>query len=261
MTTTTSRTAERIPTGRPAPPQRSLRWVLAVWAAAAIPMGVLGWVVAPWLAHRLGGRDPFIDALLICFNAGLLWQLALVLTLVRREQGSLAWPRLRDALWLRAPRDPKTGRTGGRVWWWALLFVVLSAAVNALPIDPVGPLPRDFPKAIETDRVTHYFTGNWGGFALLVLVALLAPVVEELLFRGLLLPRMRGVFGRGDVVANGALFALYHVHQPWSMPASLIDGIVNQAYPTRRFRSTWMGLATHTAPSVLVIGVVLALVI
>jgi membrane protease YdiL (CAAX protease family) len=90
---------------------------------------------------------------------------------------------------------------------------------------------------------------------------LLAPVVEELVFRGLLLPRMRGVFGRGDVVANGALFALYHVHQPWSMPASLIDGIVNQAYPTRQFRSTWMGLATHTAPSVLVIGVVLALVI
>lgn len=158
-------------------------------------------------------------------------------------------------------RDPKTGRTGGRVWWWALPFVVLSAAVNALPIDPTGPLPRDFPKAIETDRVAHYFSGNWVGFALLVLVALLAPVVEELVFRGLLLPRMRGVFGRGDVVANGALFALYHVHQPWSMPASLIDGIVNQAYPTRRFRSTWMGLATHTAPSVLVIGVVLALVI
>jgi len=25
------------------------------------------------------------------------------------------------------------------------------------------------------------------------------------------------------------------------MPATLIDGIVNQAYPTRRFQSTWMG--------------------
>ena len=30
---------------------------------------------------------------------------------------------------------------------------------------------------------------------------------EELLFRGLLLPRMNGVFGRRDWLANGVLFA------------------------------------------------------
>ena len=45
------------------------------------------------------------------------------------------------------------------------------------------------------------------------------------------------------------------------MPASLVDGILNQAYPTRRFQSTWMGLITHTAPSFLIVGVVLSLVI
>lgn len=242
-------------------PQYSRRRILAVWAAAALPMGVLGWVVAPWLADHVGGRDPFITALLICFNAGLLWMLALVLILVRRERGYLAWSGVRDALWLRAPTDPNSGRRGGRVWLWALPFVVLSAAVNALPIDPTGPLPRDFPKAIETHRVEHYFSGNWTGFALLVAVAFLAPVAEELLFRGLLLPRMREAFGKRDVVANGALFALYHVHQPWSMPAALIDGIVNQAYPTKRYRNTWMGLITHTAPSFLIVGVVLSLVL
>jgi uncharacterized protein len=68
-------------------PQWSLRKVLAVWAAATAPMAVLGWVVAPWMSHHMDGRDPFIDALLICFNGGLLWMLALVLILVRREQG------------------------------------------------------------------------------------------------------------------------------------------------------------------------------
>ena len=176
-------------------PQYSRRRILGVWAAAAVPMGVLAWLVAPWLGDRIGGRDPFISALLICFNAGLLWMLALVLILVRRERGSLRWASVHDALWLRAPTDPKSGRRGGRVWLWALPFVLLSAAVNALPIDPTGPLPRDFPKAIETQRVEHFFGGNWGGYALLVAVAFLAPVVEELLFRGLLLPRMRGAFG------------------------------------------------------------------
>ena len=242
-------------------PQYSLRQILAIWAAAALPMGLLAWIVAPWLSDQLGGRDPLIEALLICLTAGLLWMLALVLILLRRELGGLAWPRVRDALWLRAPRDPKTARVGGKVWLWALPFVVLSAAVNALPIDPVGPMPRDLPKLIDTDRAEHFFTGNWGWFGMLVAVALLAPVVEELLFRGLLLPRMRGAFGKRDFVANGALFTIYHVHQPWSMPATLIDGIVNQAYPTRRFQSTWMGLITHTLPSFVIIGVVLSLVL
>src|SRR4051812_6503259 len=248
-------------TGRSELPQYSLGQILGIWAAAALPMGALAWIVAPWLRDQLGGRDPFIEALLICFAVGLLWELALVLILLRRELGGLAWPRVRDALWLGAPRDPKSGRVGGKVWLWVLPFVVLSGAVNALPIDPVGPMPRDLPKLIETDRAEHFFAGNWGWFGMLVAVALLAPVVEELFFRGLLLPRMRAAFGKRDVVANGALFTLYHVHQPWSMPATLIDGIVNQAYPTRRFRSTWMGLITHTLPSFVIIGVVLSLVL
>ncbi len=241
-------------------PQYSLRRILAVWAAATVPMSVLGWVVAPWLSGQIGGRDPFIDSLLICFNLGLLWQLVLVLILVRREQGSLAWSRVREALWLWAPRDPKTGRIGGRIWWWALLFTLLSGVVNLLPIDPTGPLPRDFPSAILTDRIHDYFDGNLVGFALLVAVTFLSPIVEELFFRGLLLPRMRSAFGRGDIFVNGLLFALYHLHQPWSMPAALIDGTLNQAYPTRRFQSTWMGLITHTSLSFLIVATVASLV-
>ena len=241
--------------------QYSLRRILAVWAAAAVPMGILAWLAVPWLRDQLGGRDPFIEALLICLNAGLLWVIALVLILVRREQGSLAWSHVRDALWLRAPRDTKSQRVGGKVWLWALPFVVLSGLVNALPIDPTGPMPRDLPKLIDTDRAAHFFTGNWGWFAMVVAVALLAPIAEELLFRGLLLPRMRAAFGKRDFVANGVLFTLYHVHQPWSMPATLIDGTINQAFATKRFRSTWMGLITHTAPSFVIIGVILGLVL
>ena len=241
--------------------QYSLLHILGVWAAVAVPMGVLAWIVAPWLRDHLGGRDPFIEALLMCLNVGLLWMVGLTMILVWREQRSLRWSHVRDALWLRAPRDPKTRRVGKRVWLWVLPFIVLSAVVNAGWIDPEGPLPRDLPNAIQTDRVEHFFSGNWGWFAMLVAVALLSPVVEELLFRGLLLPRMRAVFGRLDFVVNGALFGLYHLHQPWSMPASVIDGIVNQAYPSRRFQSTWMGIIVHTIPSFLIIGIVLALVL
>ena len=135
--------------------------------------------------------------------------------------------------------NPKTGRVGGQGLVWALLFTVLSGVVNALGIDPVGPAAERPPEAIGTDRVVHYFSGNWVGYALVVAVAFLAPVAEELVFRGLLLPRMRKAFGRGTG-RQRHFFTLYHLHQPWSMPATLIDGILNQAYPTR-IPSTWMG--------------------
>src|SRR5207302_10738118 len=72
------------PIGRLELPQYSLRQILAVWLAAAVPMSILGWAIAPWLSDRIGGRDAFLDALLICFNVGLIWMIALVLIMVSR---------------------------------------------------------------------------------------------------------------------------------------------------------------------------------
>lgn len=104
--------------------QYSLKKIMAVWAAAAVPMGVLAWVVAPLLKDQFSGPEPLIQSALVCLTAGLAWQFVLVLILLRQEIGSFEWPRVRDALWLRPPRDSKTGRVGGKVWWWALPFLL-----------------------------------------------------------------------------------------------------------------------------------------
>ena len=72
-------------------PQYSRRGILAIWAAAALPMAALAWVVAPVVAARLPGDGP---------------------------------PPMAKALWLRSPRSPRTGLVGGRLW---LLLVPLVA--------------------------------------------------------------------------------------------------------------------------------------
>lgn len=167
---------------------------------------------------------------------------------------------MREALWLRAPRDPKTGRRGGRIWLWALLFVFLLALWQLVP-GISGPLPRDFPEFLSSDRGEDFFRGAWGWFAVVVVLQIFNSVLgEELLFRGLLLPRMRGVFGRRDWVANAALFGPYHPHQPWGMPKSLVNGLL-YAYPTRRFESAWMGIIVHSLNSVFAIVFVLVIVL
>ena len=239
--------------------QYSLAQILGVWAAAAVPMALLAWVVAPWLSDQLGGKEPLAQALLILLTVGLVWQFALVVILTRLELGTLRWPRVRNALWLRAPRDPRTGRVGGKVWLWVLPFVLVFALEQALP-GIAGPLQRDFGRFVGDDRGKAFFQGAWGWFAVVVVLSVFNTVLgEELLFRGLLLPRMKAVFGKYDWVANGLLFSLYHVHVPWVIPSSLVD-MIALAYPSRRFQSAWMGIIVHSTQSVFILILLFTLV-
>jgi uncharacterized protein len=241
--------------------QYSLGKIIAVWAAAAIPMGVLAWVAAPLLEDQLGGDEPLVKSLLLCITAGLIWQFILVLILLRQELGTLEWSRVRPALWLLPPRNPKSGRVGGRVWLWVLLLILLIGAWESIP-GISGPSPRDLADFLDSTAGEDFFRDAWGWFAIVVVFAVFNTVLgEELLFRGILLPRMQGVFGRWDWLANGVLFALYHLHVPWVIPKSLIGDTLLLAYPSRRFGSSWVGILVHSAQSIVVIGIVLALVL
>jgi membrane protease YdiL (CAAX protease family) len=242
-------------------PQYSIWQVFGVWAAAALPMGALAWLVAPALADRFSGQGnlPLAKALLLCLAIGLIWQFVLVVILVGGEQRTLRWSTIREALWLRSPRSPRSGR-GGRVWLILIPLIVAFAAQGFLP-DLWDPGNRDLPTFLESDAGQSFFSGNWAWFGLIVVNLLFNTVLgEELLFRGLLLPRMNGAFGRGDWLANGVLFAVYHLHIPWAMLAPLTDAFVI-AYPTKYYRSAWIGIAVHSAQSVLIAVVLIMLVL
>src|SRR5262245_50383513 len=133
--------------------QLRIRWILAVWAAAAIPMAVLAWVVAPALADRFAGDGnvPMAKALIVSLAIGMVWQFVLVAILVGREQGTLRWSAVREALWLRSPRSPRSGRVGGRVWLIVIpLIIAFTFAQELLALVP-APTNREFATLIESD--------------------------------------------------------------------------------------------------------------
>jgi membrane protease YdiL (CAAX protease family) len=67
--------------------------------------------------------------------------------------------------------------------------------------------------------------GNYGFVVLYLAIGLIFNVFgEELYYRGYLLPRMRGVFGKFDWLANGVLFTLKHGYQRWLYPGILMGG-------------------------------------
>lgn len=241
-------------------PQLGLRGIIAVWAAAALPMGLLAWIVAPLLADQLSGPGALVRALIVTLTAGLAWQFVLVIGLVAREQGTLRWSAVREALWLRAPHSPRTGRRGGRAWLVVVPLLFAVAAVQLLP-GPAAAAGRDLGEFLGSDAGETFLAGSWGWFAVITAMFVLNTVVgEELLFRGYLLPRMTGVFGRRDWAANAVLFAVYHLHVPWAIPGSLLKACA-VAYGVKRYRSAFIGIAVHSAQSLIFFALVLALVL
>jgi uncharacterized protein len=241
---------DRPPTGLDRPiRQLSGPRMAAVWAAATGPMAVGSWLVAPRLAPAFGDLG-LAKALLVVLSAGLVWQFVLVAALVAREQGSLRWGVVHQALWLRSPRGPATGRARGRLWL-VTIPLLLVFAVEGLVL-PTLPLPanRDLELILSSVAGRTWLHGAWGWFTVEVVLALFNTVLgEELLFRGYLLPRMEGRFGRWAWLANGVAFAGYHLHMPWAIPGALLDSFV-LAYPTQRYRSAWLGIIVHSSQSV-----------
>ena len=243
-------------------PQYRRRAIFAVWAAAALPMAALAWLAAPALKDRLAGDGnvPMAKALIVCLTAGLIWQFVLVAILVGREQRTFRWSTIREALWLRSPRSPRSGRIGGRVWLVLIPLIVAFGVEELIPTLPHAD-SRDLGAFFGSDAGRAFMHGAWSWYGLLLVLFVFNTVLgEELLFRGLLLPRMNGAFGRRDWAANGVLFAAYHLHMPWVIPATLLDAFI-LAYPTKRYRSAWIGIAVHSAQSVVlaVIGLTLVL--
>ena len=235
-------------------PQLRIRGIFRL-GGRVFPMAVLAWLVAPVLADRFtgDGHVPMAKALIVSLTIGMAWQFVLVATLVRREQRTLRWSTVREALWLRSPRSPRSGRSGGRVWLVVIPLIVGFTAAQELVAIVASPENRDFATLLESDAGKVFLDGAFGWYGLILAMFVFNTVLgEELLFRGLLLPRMRGAFGRGDWVANGALFAAYHLHMPWAIPGTLVD-MFALAYPTSRTAAPGSG-SRCTAPRACSLG-------
>lgn len=230
--------------------QYSLGQILGIWALVAAPMALLAWVAAPALIPA-SPLHPGITYWLLMI-AGMGWQTVVALAILYRELGTLRWGAVRGRIWAQTPRDPQTGEPARRLYWWLVPALAFSALVNLVlagyldaPVGRLLPQLQLPPFANQAALVSGAFEGAWWLLGVVLVSHLFNYFLgEELLFRGVLLPKMQGVFGRSDWVANAALFGLYHLHKPWMIP-SLVVGSLAITWPARRFRSNWMAVVVH----------------
>ena len=246
--------------------QYTLWQILGIWALVALPMALLAWVVAPALIPY-SPLHPTITVWLLII-AGMAWQFAVSLVIIYREVGTLRWSAIRQRTWLQTPRDPKTDQPNLRLFWWLLpagLFAGLigwgiSNYLDA-PIPWLVPALQPPPFMDMSGLASPAFQGQWWLLGVVLVSQIFNYFLgEEFLFRGVLLPRMHGVFGKYDWVANAIFFGFYHLHKPWHIPAVIV-GSLAITWPARRFRSNWMAITVHGAEGIPVLVFTLAVIL
>lgn len=251
--------------------QYTLGQILAIWLSAAIPMGLLGWVAYPALSAGLAPLDAGLLRMKL-FSVGMVWQFVLSMIILYREEGNIRLGTISRRFWLNHPKSARSGETKKALWWWLIPLFLLAAALEIglrstlvdvwTGIFPFFAEPEGYDFAVMlTPEMRAQLVGAWGLLALFFVSALFNTFLgEEFIFRGVLLPKMEGVFGKWDWVANGVLFSFYHLHQPWGILATLPADLLF-AFSGKRFRSNWFPIIIHSGQSVFFLFLILGLVL
>jgi len=251
--------------------QYTLWQILGIWLAVAVPMGLLGWAAYPALSAGLAPLDAGLLRMKL-LTVGLVWQFALAMIILYREEGNIRLSTISRRFWLNHPKSARSGETNKALWWWLIPLILFVAALEIglrstlvdvwTGIFPFFAEPEGYDfAAMMTPEMRPQLVGAWGLFALFAVSALFNTFLgEEFLFRGVLLPKMEGVFGKWDWVANGVLFSFYHFHQPWGILATIPADLVF-AFSGKRFRSNWFPIIIHSGQSVFFLFLILGLVL
>jgi len=127
--------------------------------------------------------------------------------------------------------------------WAVLVFALLGKWLNGALLPAFEWMPSTL--RFVSDDVSAFPRGvALATWALgLVGVAWLAPFVEELYFRGFLLPRMP-ISPTWSPVANALLFSAYHFWSPWQVLTRTV-AVAPLSYAVQKNRSIWVSVFTH----------------
>lgn len=219
-----------------------------VLLVGAITIGV-GFVIAPGLARWLiqiieqvggdVGPFPLPVLLLLTIQEGL--------TVIGIGLVALLGRRLK-------PKALGLLRLGG---WWMLAWLGLGVAIipfrivmGVLAFLATGGSLQDFLASSESDFVVIGYP-LLGGIPVIFLVGVIAPIVEELVFRGVLYTWLRKHGGMiAAALISSVLFGLVHANVAQGVAAFIMGVALALAY--EHTRSLWVPIVMHVANNTLV---------
>ena len=132
----------------------------------------------------------------------------------------------------------------GVVVWGMVMYWVFRPVTQYLT-HLFGWVPPDFLSDNVADLGSFSKSALVVTFGTMVLLnGLIAPTIEEMYFRGYLLPRLSRL-GWNAPLLNAVLFILYHVWQPWYYVYTLFT-MAAFIFPVHRTKNIYIGIWAHT---------------
>ena len=127
------------------------------------------------------------------------------------------------------------------------LILAFTFAQELLALVP-APADREFATLLESDAGKAFSDGASAGGLILVMFLFNTMLGEEPCSAVSPSAHERRLRAR-RLGGERPLFAGYHLHVPWAIPGTLLD-MFTIVYPTKRYRSAWIGIAVHSAEPV-----------
>jgi membrane protease YdiL (CAAX protease family) len=246
--------------------QYSLKKILIIWACSAVPMFMLAFIITPRVVE-ITNWSPLITYW-IAIIIGLIWQFILSLLILKLDGIELNRQVVLSRMKYQKPVNPKTGKSSYWLLLWTLPFILLSTVIQSgfisLPdVDGwMHPLIEHLPIYDLSSLTASEFKGAWWILVLFITTSVFNYFFgEEFIYRGILLPKMNGVFGRWDWFFNGILFGFYHLHKPQVILSTAIYFGFVFSFPSKLFQSNWMAVIIHGLEGLLGIVVILGIIL
>ena len=183
------------------------------------------------------GAEPVVAwfvAASVCVFAPLLFLGAWLL----HREGSLAKPGLWGGRLRFRP-------TGAHHWLWSLGGLAAVSLSSAGIVTLLGRLPGELslhPWFMAVEPLTpgrYWILAVWLPFWGLNILA------EEVVWRGVVLPRQEMAFGKWAWLVNGTGWLLFHAAFPWQVVVTLVPITLILPFVVQRLGNTWAGVIIH----------------
>lgn len=247
--------------------QYSLAKIIVIWALATAPMAFFAYFVTPAVIKYFNIPSS-IPAFLVFWPfmiLGLIWQFVLSLIIVHKECGDIKWQTIKKRMQYNKPSNPKTGKYSYKLFWWVIPFIAFSYLSQYIPLPDISsvlPFINDLPQYNLQQVISPEYKGAWWLLGLtLITIPFNYFLGEEFLFRGILLPKMRGVFGKWDWFVNGVFFGFYHLHKPLGILHQIIFSGVILSLPYKLFRSNWLAVIIHGSEAIVALVIICQIIL
>ena len=222
---------------KPALAATGLRQTLVIFGGASALLFVATHGLIPMLS-RVTGQEALLCWFLVG-GLGVFLPLLILAGLLLHTEGT-AWGR---GLWVERLRFHPMNRGD---WWWSVGALLLIGGASAGVSTIVGQIAGSATQPPFMSFAPLIASRSW-------LLAIWLPfwvlniMSEEILWRGVLLPRQERTFGRWAWLANSGGWFLFHLAFGWRMLILLLPILVIEPYVVQRRQNSWVGVLIHAA--------------